>query len=215
MGDLNTPSFSGSIQLLIDDALSSVHIGMPARIETYDQSQQRASVKPILRQAHTDEAGDRVAADVPIIEGVPVKFPGGGDCGLTFPLAKGDLVWLDFGEGSLDKWLTYGSDDVDPDDDRRNAISDATATPGIRTFNNPTDQVDSGAAVLYGPEVLLGGKDATDPVVRESDLTALKTYLDTHVHLGVTTGAGVSGVPGAPGPVPSPTITGSTKVKSE
>ena len=170
MGDLNTPPLSGSINRLIDDALMSCHIGMPARVLSYDASQQRVGVQPIIRRSVIGEDGVRTAELLPPIEGVPVIFPGAGSYKITFPIDAGDIVWLLFGEGSLDKWLDTAAADVDVDDDRRNALSDAVAIPGILPFGAPTDQVDSGAMVLSAPAIKLGSKDASDPVALKSDL---------------------------------------------
>ena len=177
MGDLNTPSLSGSIQRIIDAALASAHIGMPARVESYDASQQRVSVKPIIRRGVVGEDGERFAESIPMIEDIPVIFFGAGLHKMTFPISKGDIVWLLFGEGSLDKWLAYGASDVDPDDDRRNALSDAVAIPGIMPFASASDQTHATATVISAPEILLGSKDATELAGLKSDHATLKSAI--------------------------------------
>jgi len=208
---LNTPTLIQGFQAMLDGRIEAMHTAMPARVESYDSSEQRVSVKPIVRRAAILEDDTRDAESLPIIEGVPVLFPGAGSFKITFPISKGDIVLLIFSEGSLDKWLDTGAVDVDPDDDRRNALTDAIAIPGLLPFAAPTDQVDSSALVISAPEIKLGSKDASNPIALKSDLTALKTYLDTHVHGGVTTGAGISAVP----TISSPAPTASTKVKAE
>lgn len=176
MSDLNTPSFTGALQQLIDTAVASAHIGMPARVESYDASQQRISAKPIIRRTATQEDGERIAESLPVIEGVPVIFPGAGAYKITWPIAKGDIVWLMFGECSLDKWLSLGGSDVDPNDDRRNALSDAVAIAGILPFSRASDQTDPSAMVLAGA-LKLGGTLAVDSAVKGTTYRAAEDAL--------------------------------------
>lgn len=216
MGNLSTPPLSSSIGKIIDSALLSCHIGMPARVLEYVESEQRVSVKPIIRRSVFGEDGARLAESIPAIEGVPVIFPGAGVYKLTFPITKGDIVWLLFSEGSLDKWLSTAAADIDPDDDRRNALSDAVAIPGIMPFGAPSDQTDSTAVVIAAPALKLGSKDASELVALQSEVKAIRDDLEGHTHLPGTftnSGGNVTGVSGSHTGIPDPV--GSLKVKVE
>lgn len=185
----NSPTLIQGFAQMLDSRLEALHVAMPGRVESYDASQQRAAVKPLIRRAAISEDDTRVAESLPVIEGVPVIFPGAGAFKITFPISKGDIVWLVFGEGSLDKWLDKGGSDVDPDDDRRNALSDAVAIPGILPFSDASDQTADGAMVLSGAEIRAGSKDATDPVVLKSEFDTLQAKYDTHTHLDPVSGS--------------------------
>jgi hypothetical protein len=205
-----TPTIVDSIDSLIDSRLRGLHVAIPGRVESYDESTQSADVQPLIQRGYEDESGNRAIEDLPVVPGVPVVFPGAGSFSITFPVVKGDTVLLIFSQASIDKWLGQGGK-VDPLEDHHHDLSDGIAIPGLRSFNAATGQVHSSAMVLGASKIKLGSKDAADPVVRESDLAALKTWLDTHVHTGVTTGAGSSTAPASP----SPTVTGSPDLEAD
>lgn len=195
----------------IDSKLERLHIATPGRVESYDETTQKASVKPLIKRGFFDENDQRQVDDLPIVNEVPVCFPGAGSYSITFPIAAGDIVLLIFSDRSLDKWLQGQGQNSDPLDDRICDLNDAVAIPGLRTFSGATDQVDSGALVIAGDSIKLGSKDASDPIIRESDLAALRTYINTHTHSGVTTGGGISGSPSSL----LSAITGSNKVSTD
>ena len=116
----NTPSMFEVIDSMMSGRLSTLHLGMPARVVTYDANELRVSVKPLISRVFEDEEAKLVSENLPIIESVPVIFQGAGSYRLTFPIVPGDLVWLMFSSSSLDEWLGKGGD-VDPTvkDERR------------------------------------------------------------------------------------------------
>jgi len=145
----NTPSFPAALRGAVNARLLDVHTAMPARVESYDAEQQRVSVKPLIKRGYLDEAGDRQTEEIPVINDVPVVFPGAGGFRVTFPVARGDVVLIVFAETSLDRWLVRGSV-IDPGDDRRHDLNDAIAIPGLRPFSDPlasapTDKLSIGA----------------------------------------------------------------------
>jgi len=64
----------------------------------------------------------------------------------------------------------------------------------------------SGEIVVTGDDIRIGSSSASDPVIRQSDLVSIRTWIAGHTHSG-----GGSGPPSSP----PPTITGSGKVKAE
>lgn len=198
----NNPTLADVLRGALDSRLGDLHVAIPARVESYNADRQSCSAQPLVRVAVPEaqvEDDSRAVERLPVINGVPVVFPGAGDYSITWPLAKGDIVLLVFSEAALDKWKTRG-DDVDPGDDRRHALSDAIAIPGLRAFGGKGSAAPvsgaggSGSApdalVIQAPEIRAGG---TDALALASELNALRTAFNAHVHTGVTTGGGSSG----------------------
>ena len=100
-----------------------LHVSMPARVESYDADQQKASVQPLIR----DEQGN----DRQIISGVPVVWPRGGGAAMTMDLQQGDGVLLVFADRSIDSWVFSTGGTVDARDRRAHGYSDAIAVPGL------------------------------------------------------------------------------------
>lgn len=160
-----TPTISEALDGFVSSFLRDVNVAMPGRVESYDRATQSATIQPLIQRGFIDEEGVRAVRDVPPINRVPVAFPGGGAYSITWDLAKGDTVLLVFSQRSLDKWKSSG-DKVDPLDDRTHDVSDAVAIPGLRSLNNPTAQVASGAMVVGAPAIKLGGIAAVDNVLK-------------------------------------------------
>lgn len=203
---MNTPTLAEVIAGAVGARLAELNVAIPASVQSYDRATQKASVKPLIRSVLTDSDGTRVAEGRPIINDVPVVFPGAGAYSITFPLAAGDTVLLVFSQASLDKWLSSGGE-VDPLDPRRFALSDAIAIPGLRPFSAPVEGTDDTAMVIQsGGEIHAGG---TQQLALKSDVDALRLVLNAHVHSGVTTG------PGSSGPLASPVaaMTGTSVLK--
>lgn len=189
--------------------LGDFRVSIPAIVTEYDPTTQQISAKPTIRQRVQDESGEFVSESLPVVNNVPVVSLGGGGFRLVFPMQVGDPVCLLFTDVSLDKWLSVGGSDVDPLDDRAHDLTDAIAIPGVRSGpgalkDAPTDRlslgVDNGSAAkieITATEVQAGG---TSPLATKADIDSLASFIATHKHLGVTTGAGTSGVPDATPP---------------
>ncbi len=214
----NSPSLPNALAGMIDSRMLDVHVAIPGIVQAYDQTTQTVDVLPAIRQAYCNEDGERVVECMPVISDVPVVFQGGSGFSITFPLVKGDSVLLVFSDSSIDKWLTREGDanklftrggDVDPNDYRKHALSDAIAIPGLRTFNTATDQVDPDKMVIAG-DMKLGSKDASDrPMLVSEFNTFLSGNFDVHIHTDPQ--GGFTGAPTAPG---TPAV-GATKVEIE
>lgn len=188
----NTPSFAEAIGAAIDSRVASVWVSLPGQVVAYDAVKQKCSVQPLIKQAYETEDGDRATETIPVIHDVPFLFPRSGGFGVTWPVTVGDTVLLVFTSSSLDIWLTRGGV-VDPGDDRRGDLTDAVAIPGMFDFAHVPTDAPANSLVIHGSAVKLGSSAANDPVIRKSDLDAVISALNTHVHTGVTTGAGSSG----------------------
>jgi len=210
-----TPTLTEAIEGTIQAYLDGVHTSMPGKIVSYDSSTQTASIQPSLKGAYVDENSQRKVENLPIINRVPIVFlrssSGHAD---TIPLSSGDRVLLLFTEASIDKWISVGGGIVDPGDDRRFAIADAIAIPGLYPAKDATDQVHSSDRVLSGG-LRLGGKDATDAVIKGtsyiSDESAFLTALTAWM---LATKAALISIPAFADPAKATYITATTTVEA-
>ena len=196
--------------------MANVHISIPGKINSYDHNKKQAGIIPLIQKKFAN--GD--VLPYPVIENVPVIFPGTVNSIISVPVKKGDPGLLIFSEKSLERWLSSNIEDVEPGDPRRFNLSDAIFIPGLFTFSNPgriqknPDDIeianDSGKVIVQD-----GGKDAA-----RKDDTVASTGADDSAYWAwvINVSAVLNGL--IPGSVPSiPTsltgkITGgSTKVE--
>lgn len=224
-----TPTLPEVIRAALTSRLLDVHTSIPAKVVRYDATRCVVDAAPLIRAPVVGENGKTTYTTLPVVTNVPVAFPQGGGFRLTFPLAIGDTVWLSFSEASLDRWMNFG-DEVDPEDPRRFALSDAAAIPGVRALAG-TDAVTAastdgcvleligGGAKLRlksGGTVELGTSGAEALALASkvaTELSAIRTTFNMHIH-AVTTAPGSTAVP-APVFVGPPGDTGSARVKTD
>jgi hypothetical protein len=177
-------SLEDALTAAISASIAGVHVALPCAVESYDPATGKATLRPLIRHAYTDEAGETQQEDLPLITGVPVVFPGAGAVRITFPIVRGTKVLAIFCHKNLDAWLHSGGV-VDDAADRSHALSDALAIPGLYDFAHVPTTAPTDAMVMHGSSIKLGGTDATDPVVRRSDLAAVVTALNEHTHASI------------------------------
>jgi hypothetical protein len=184
------PSMSTVIRQAILGGIADVRVHVVARVESYDAAKRRISARPIIRALYADEENAHVAERMPIITDIPLAMPGSGGARLKFPVARGDTVLLCFSDQSLDRWLALGGEDVDPEDPRSHALSDAIALPGVQAFPEASDAATF--IEVTDSKIDLGG-GATEPAIlgnayrtaENTMLTAIKTWVGL---IGTATG---------------------------
>jgi hypothetical protein len=184
-----TPTLAGVIRSHIAAQLDELHVALPARVESYDASRQAVSVQPLIRHAYRDESAERQVESLPMINDVPVVFPGAAGYRVTFPIAAGDTVLLVIASASIDKWLKHGGEG-DPLLDHRHRLRDAIAIPGLRSFADalsdaPTDKMTIGKD--DGPIIDIDGD--TIKISQERGSTPYIEVASDFVHLGSDKGA--------------------------
>lgn len=109
---------------------------VPAVITSYDASQQKASVRPLIKQIMRDMS----TKEYPSINGVPVVMPRTAFAGIQLPVAIGDKVILIFMQKSIEKVLytdlsgTSVPETIDPKDTRLKDYNDCVALVGFSDF---------------------------------------------------------------------------------
>lgn len=150
---------------------------LPARVESYDASSNKAAVQILILDDYEDEEGERQTERFPIINDIPVGWPTvGGKRVFTSTVAAGDVVVVMFASRPTDKWLSTGGF-VDPEDNRHHDINDAFVLP----FRLDFGAADASAKlVLTGSDIQAGG---TTKVMLSSDagdfMTALAAAIAT------------------------------------
>jgi len=202
-----------SLEDVLEDALSGalaarVHVSLPGRVIRYDRTTQTAAVQPIVRARFRLENDSVETYRLPVLPAVPVCFPQGGGCSITWDLAADDDVLLVISERSLDEWKATASGDVEAQDARRFDLSDAVALAGLSSPSAPLAAVLAGTMVVSAPAIALGSASAAQAFVLG---TAFKTLYNAHTH---ATPAGPSGPPAVlMDAVPGTHL--STKIKGE
>ena len=117
---------------------------IPGIIESYDPKTNTCSVQPAIMAVEFDDLGMASDNALPLCVDVPVYFPGGGGCHLTFAVQKGDECIIKFQQRCIDAWHQSGG--VQPQHVlRMHDLSDAIVQVGLMSQPNviPAISLDS------------------------------------------------------------------------
>ncbi|MFM3842788.1 Gp138 family membrane-puncturing spike protein [Klebsiella pneumoniae] len=109
--------------------MSAMRVAMPGIIQSFDPDAVTAVVQPAIKGAEQDESGAEVSVNLPLLVDVPVVFPRGGGCTLTFPVSEGDECLVIFADRCIDFWWQSGGVQ-EPVDGRMHDLSDAFCIVG-------------------------------------------------------------------------------------
>lgn len=141
---VNPQSLAGgeqqAMKVLSDTIFSMLRVSMPGIIQSFDPIALTCTVQPAITGQVADELGNFKSAPLPLLVDVPVVFPRGGGCVLTFPIQEGDECLVVFSDRCIDFWWQSGGVQ-DPVDPRQHDLSDAFALVG------PMSQVQKISAV--------------------------------------------------------------------
>ena len=98
-------TFESGISETFESLLTKVNTCMPGQIISFDSELQTCSVQPCLMRKYFNKDE---AEQLPIIEDVPVLFPGSENFWLTFDVKADSYCWLMFCQRSMDVWEHAG-----------------------------------------------------------------------------------------------------------
>lgn len=147
----STQSRNGSF----DDVLASerqsineqIRVALPGIIKSFDPDTVTATVQPSVRSMERDNDGNTTTDDYPLLVDVPVIFPRGGGCTLTFPVKAGDECLVIFSDRCIDFWWQNGGIQ-EPADPRMHDLSDAFAIVGPQSQAHKISGISTSAAQL-------------------------------------------------------------------
>lgn len=108
--------FVQQIHNTIHEVMNEMHTAMPGKIVSYSKG--LVNVRPSIR--YKTPSGKYM--QYPVISGVPIVVPHGGNASITVPIKAGDDCLIIVSEQSLDEWLSGAEDDTQLLFDLTNAI---------------------------------------------------------------------------------------------
>lgn len=127
--------------------MSAMRVAMPGIIQSFDPDAVTAVVQPAIKGAEQDESGAEVSVNLPLLVDVPVIFPRGGGCTLTFPVKAGDECLVIFADRCIDFWWQSGGIQ-EPVDGRMHDLSDAFCIVGPQSQAKKISGISTTAAQL-------------------------------------------------------------------
>ncbi len=134
---------------------AGIWTALPGIIQSFDASKLTAVVLPAIQGTVTAPDGSTKNVPLPLLPDVPVCFPRGGGCTLTFPVAAGDECLVVFSSRCIDSWWQSGGAQV-PFEPRMHDLSDGFALVGpfsqatkIAGFSTTKTQLRSNDGATY------------------------------------------------------------------
>ncbi len=204
------PSLATLLDLRKKDIMLTLNCHAIGTITSFDAVTQTAQATINYAKSYTKKGTNGVyetqLVNYAPITGAPVIFLGGGDSYLTFPVEPGDECLILFNDRDLDNWFTNNGQTTAST--RLHAFTDAVILVGLRSLTNSIsfDQerallVKGNAQVGVGKDgdlVLIGNADYTLNQLLGQLITQIKSLVSATAAitvLGVTSGAGTSGLP--------------------
>ncbi|HHZ6134957.1 TPA: Gp138 family membrane-puncturing spike protein, partial [Escherichia coli] len=130
-----------------DTTKNQIRVALPGIVQSFDPDAVTAVVQPAIRSVETDNDGNRVTKNYPLLVDVPVIFPRGGGCTLTFPVEAGDECLVIFADRCIDFWWQNGGIQ-EPVDDRMHDLSDAFCIVGPQSQARKISGINTSATQL-------------------------------------------------------------------
>lgn len=148
---LTTSALSGDLTealAAVSASLSNdLRVALPGIIESFDPQTVTCIVAPAIKGAATASDGSTRSVSYPLLVDVPVVFPRGGGCTLTFPIKNGDECLVIFADRSIDFWWQNG-ETQEPVNTRQHSLSDAFVILGPQSQVKKISGISTRAAQL-------------------------------------------------------------------
>jgi len=118
-----------AMRAAMDGSRASLWTAIPGIVVSFDPVAVTASIQPAIKGVAQGQNGKFSGINLPVLPDVPVVFPHGGGCTLTFPIEPGDEVLVVFAARCIDAWWQSGGVQY-PMEPRMHDLSDGFAIPG-------------------------------------------------------------------------------------
>ena len=126
---------------------TGLRVAMPGIIQSFNPDTVTCTVQPAIYGQKVGVDDKATSEVIPILPDVPIIFPHGGGCTLTFPVKPGDECLLIFSDRCIDFWWQNGGvqEAVDP---RQHDLSDAFAIVGPQSQAKKISAISTSAVEL-------------------------------------------------------------------
>lgn len=203
-------------------ARSGLRVSLPGTIKSFDPESVTCEVElSMFGLSATAKRGstsvDRIKSEdgyYPVIQDIPVVFPRGGGCTLTFPVKAGDECLVIFSDRCIDFWWQNG-ETQNTSRTRSHSFSDAFVIPGPQSQAKKISSISAsaaqlrtddgsafvevaadGAVTITSPQITLNGPvQVNGAITSTGDQTANGISQINHTHGGVESGGSNTGKP--------------------
>lgn len=203
----DTNSLEGLCRLIKDVTLMDMEKVLPGIVQAYDRTTNRAVIKPAITGVAS--LGQKIPKNALI--NIPVLTLQGGGIFLSFPLKKGDVGWLVACDRDISVFKQM-LEESSPNSYRKHCFNDAFFIPDkINQLSVSEDDTDAfvistldggtkfslkdGAIKLTGNTTIIGETTINGNLTVSGDVVGNEISLSGHIHSGVQTGSGNTGVP--------------------
>ena len=123
-----------AMRVAMDGLRSGLWTAMPGIVQSFNSDAITAVVQLAIKGVVQSPSGAAKFVDMPLLVDVPVYFPRGGNCTLTFPVSKDDECLVVFSARCIDGWWQAGGVQA-PMEPRMHDLSDGFAFVGF--FSQP------------------------------------------------------------------------------
>lgn len=215
---ISSQSRSGDLSQLLqtnnETVKDQIRVAIPGIIQSFNSDTVTAVVLPAIKYVENTNDGKKNTSDYPLLVDVPVVFPRGGGCTLTFPVNPGDECIVVFADRCIDFWWQNGGVQ-EPVASRQHDMSDALCILGpmsqakkISNISMKSAQLrtDSGSAfieiaqcgnvTITSPKTTINGPlQVNGTITSTGDQKAGSISQMNHTHGGVKPGEGNTGRP--------------------
>lgn len=141
------PDLLTTIRDAINAALAGLWVSIPCIVESYDEEAVTITAQPTIQLQVGQPDGSIMLVDIPLLQDVPVMFPRGGGCTMTFPIKPGDECLVVFASRCIDGWWQSGGIQP-PMENRKHDLSDGFAWFGPQSQPNKISNISATTAQL-------------------------------------------------------------------
>ncbi|WP_336981886.1 MULTISPECIES: Gp138 family membrane-puncturing spike protein [unclassified Cedecea] len=175
---------------------NTLRVALPGIIQSFDPQTVTCAVAPAIRGAQFARDGTVSQVNYPLLVDVPVVFPHGGGCSLTFPLKAGDECLVIFADRAIDFWWQSGGIQ-EPVDARQHSLSDAFVLPGPQSQAKKISGISTSAVQLRSEDgkafVELDPSSHSITLATPGKLTATAASIDLTGEVNIKGNVTVSG----------------------
>jgi len=189
----------------LDNFAKGVNIALPAKVISFNASNQRASVQPVIQAVIYDKnsnekiinrVGEKIGVknvEMPVIEDVPVQYLRAGNFMITLPIKSGDTGLLVFCHRDISRWKKQGGIAKQADLNLFD-YSNAVYLPFIASEKNAISDYNSTGIEIRGEndKIVLDGNNITVESSGNVTVTATQADIDANIINLAGGGAGVA-----------------------